>query len=251
MGDAVKAGLDGLLLGWVLLAWGGQSLLPWRLAGLPPERRRSWAFAPLGLLVTGALAAFAHVQAHPDAAVTQGLYPLGASSPGRVLEVLFPALALADSLLAAGRKSLEAMGWRIAAGFGLAFLLAASWGAELLRVGEGPASGPVALALLVLLRSLISLGAAEALAPGRPVFAVAAGLALPLHALLLPATLARSLGQHGQWITLGAAALLFLSARWLPGSLRRPALAAAVLLAGLYLGEAVGLSQALASPGEA
>jgi hypothetical protein len=244
----MKTGLDGLLLGGLLLAWGAQALLPWRLAGLPAEVRRSRAWIPLALLIAGTLAAFAHLQAHPDAAVTQGLYPFRASNVGRILTILFPALALADALLVGARRSLEPLGWRIAAGFGLAFLLAASWAAELLRMGEGPASGPVALAALVVLRSLISLGAAEALAPGRPAFAVAAGLALPLHALLLPAVLAHAL--HGQWITLGAAALLFLGARWLPGSLRRPALVAAVLLAGLYFGEAARLSQAVASPGE-
>jgi len=244
----MKTGLDGLLLGGLLLAWGTQALLPWRLAGLPAEIRRSRAWLPLALMVAGALAAFIHVQAHPDAAVVQGLYPLRASNLGRILMILFPALALADSLLAAGRRSVEAAGWRIAAGFGLAFLLAASWALELLRVGEGPASGPVALVALALLRSLISLGAAEALAPGRPLFALATGLALPLHALLLPATLTHAL--HGQWLTLGAAALLFLGARWLPGSLRRPALLAATLLAGFYFGEVVKASQVVASPGE-
>jgi len=243
----MKTGLDGLLLAGLLLAWGGQALLPWRLAGRE-ERRRAWSFVPLALLVAGALAAFGHLQNHPDAAVVQGLYPLRAAKVGRILTILFPAVALADALLAAGRRSVEAPGWRIAAGFGLAFLLAASWAAELLRVGEGPASGTVALVTLALLRSLISLGAAEALAPGRPAFATAAGLALPLYALLLPATLAHAL--HGQWLTLGAAALLFLGARWLPVSLRRPALVAATLLAGLYFAEAARLSQVVASPGE-
>jgi hypothetical protein len=245
----MKTGLDGLLLAWLLLAWGGQALLPWRLAGLP-ERRRAWAFVPLALLVAGALAAFFLVQRHPDAAVVQGLYPLGASSAGRLTAVLFTAVALADSLLLAARRSLEQAGWRIAAGFGLAFLLAASWAMELLRAGEGPASRPVALALLAALRALISLASAETLALERPRFAMAAGLALPFHLLLLPAALAQALGRHGQWFTLGAAALLFLGARWLPGSLRRPALVAATLLAGLYFGEAAWLSQAVASPGE-
>ena len=124
-------------------------MLPWRLAALAPERRRPWALALLPLLITGALAAFGHVQRHPDAAVVQGLYPLGASPRGGILAVLFPALALADALLAAGWRRLEAAGWRIAAGFGLAFLLAASWAAELLRVGEGPASAPLAFLALV------------------------------------------------------------------------------------------------------
>ncbi|HEY0514378.1 MAG TPA: hypothetical protein VGH73_20910 [Thermoanaerobaculia bacterium] len=240
---------DGLLLGWILIAWGAQATVPWRLAELAPERRRRCAFALLPLLVTGALAAFAHVQAHPDAALSQGIYPLADSTPGRALAVLFPALVLADALAAAGWRGLERAGWRIAAGIGLAFLLAAGWTAELVRAGEGPESAPAALAVLIGLRTLMALGAAEALAPGRPLLAVAAGLALPLHRLLLPAALAHALGSRGRWITLAAAALLFLAARWLPARLRRPALVAAALLAGLYLGEATRLSQELASPG--
>ena len=87
---------DGLLLGWMLLAWGAQAAVPWRLAGVAPETAAAaWALALLPLLVTGALAAFAHLQVHPDAAVAQGLYPLGASIVGRTLAVLFAAMALA------------------------------------------------------------------------------------------------------------------------------------------------------------
>lgn len=238
----------GLLFAWLLLAWGAQAVVPWRLAALDPGRRRPWVPALLPLLVTGALAAAAAVQLHPDAALTQGLYPPGASGLGRVLAVLLPALALADILIAIGWRRMEAAGWKIAAGFGLAFLLAATWAAELMRTGEGPASAPAAFIALVLLRMLLALGAAEALAPGRPLLAAAAGLALPLYALLLPAPLAHSLGAHGQWLTLAAAALLLLGARWLPPALRRPALLGGALLAGLYLGQATHLSQGLGQP---
>jgi hypothetical protein len=233
---------DGLLLGWMLLAWGAQAVLPWRLAGLAPERRRLGALALLPLLLTGGLAAFLYATRHPDAAVVQGIFPLGASRLGRALAVLFPALAVADLLLLFTWRRLEASGWRIAAGFGLVFLLAATWAAELIRAGEGPASALFALILLTLLRALLALGAAEALAPGRPVLAAAAAPSLLLYGLLLPALLARDLGAHGQWLTLAAAALLLLGARWLPTPLRRPALAGAALLAGLYLGEAARLS---------
>lgn len=239
---------SGLLLGWILLAWGAQAAAPWRLAGLDPGRRRPWALSLLPLLVTGALAAFGVVQLHPDAAVTQGLYPLGAASAGRALAVLFPALVLADALLTTGWRRMEIAGWRITAGFGLVFLLAASWAAELLRIGEGPASTLLSFAALVAVRALLALGTAEALTPGRPLLATVAGLALPLYGLLLPAPLARALGSHGQWLTLGAASLLLLAARWLPPALRRPALAGGALLAGLYLGQATRLSQGLAQP---
>jgi hypothetical protein len=235
----------GLLLAWLLLSWGAQAAIPWRLAARDPERRRPWVPALLPLLVTGALAAAALVQLQPDAALAQGLYPLGASGLGRGLAVLLTALALADVLIAIGWRRMEAAGWKIAAGLGLAFLLTATWTAELMRTGEGPASAPVAFIALVLLRTLLALGAAEALAPGRPLLAAAAGLALPLYALLLPAPLAHALGAHGQWLTLAAASLLLLGARWLPPALRRPALLGGTLLAGLYLGQATRLSQGL------
>jgi hypothetical protein len=236
---------DGLLLGWVLLAWGAQAVLPWRLAGLAAERRRLGALALLPLLLTGALAAFFYAVRHPDAAVVQGLFPLGASRTGRTLAVLFPALAVSDLLLFLGWRRLDGAGWRIAAGFGLVFLLATAWAAELLRVGEGLESALVPLVALALLRALLALGAAEALAPGRPVLAVAAGPGLLLYGLLLPAQLAQDLGAHGQWLTLAAAALLLLGARWLPAPLRRPALLGAALLAGFYLGQAARLSAEL------
>jgi hypothetical protein len=234
--------IGGLLLAWILLSWGAQAAVPWRLAAVDPERRRPWVPALLPLLATGALAAAGFVQLQPDAALAQGLYPLGASGLGRVLAVLLSALALADILIAIGWRRMEAAGWKIAAGFGLAFLLIATWIAELMRTGEGPASAPLAFLALVLLRTLLALGAAETLAPGRPLLAAAAGLALPLYALLLPAPLARALGAHGQWLTLAAASLLLLGARWLPPALRRPALLGGTLLAGLYLGQAARLS---------
>lgn len=236
---------DGLLLGWLLLAWGAQAVLPWRLAGLEPERRRSGALALLPLFLTGALAAFFYVLRHPDAAVVQQLYPLGASRTGRTLTVLFFALMVSDLLLFLTWRRLEAVGWRITAGFGLVFLLATAWAAELTRIGEGPEGTLPPFLALVALRALVALGAAEALSPGRPLLAIAAGPALFLYGLFLPAQLAHALGAHGQWLTLAAAALLLLGARWLPAPLRRPALLGATLLAGLYLGQAARLSQGL------
>jgi hypothetical protein len=241
-------GAAGLALAGLLLAWGAQAEIPWRLAGLGPAPRQRGALALLPLLVAGALAAFLAIQAFPDAALTQGLYPLGASIIGRVLAVLFAAAALAEALVAAGRRSLDVTGWRLASAFGATFLLAATWAAELLRIGEGPVNTPLAFLALVALRALIALGAGEALTPGRPLLAVAAGLALPLYALLLPAPLARALAAHGQWLTLAAAALLLAAARWLPPTLRRPALLGGALLAGLYFSQATHLSQTLAVP---
>jgi hypothetical protein len=116
-----------------------------------------------------------------------------------------------------------------------------------MRVGEGPPSAPIPLVLLAILRLLLALGAAEVLAPGRPALAPVAGLALPLYVLLLPAGVAE-LVWRGHALTLAAAAALFLASRWLPATLRRPALAGAALLAGLLLAATADLSQGLGSP---
>lgn len=240
--------LSGLLLAFLLLAWGAQALTPWRLAAAEPERRRWWAYSLLPLLVVSALAALHFARTHPDAAVYQGLYPLWLSRLGRILSVLFPALAVADLVAMIGWRRMEEAGWRINAGFGLVFLLAASAAGELMRAGEGPESGPFALAFLIALRTLLSLGVAEALAPGRPVFAPVAGAALLFYYLLLPAAVAAVLWRGGQGITLGAAALLLLTARWLPQGLRRIALIGAAVLIGLLMARAGDLSQALSGP---
>jgi hypothetical protein len=239
---------DGLLLGWLLLAWGAQAVLPWRLAGLDAERRRNGALALPPLFLTGALAAFFYVLRHPDPAVVQRLFPLASSRSGRALMVLFFALMVSDLLLFFTWRRLETAGWRIAAGFGLLFLLAATWAAELMRVGEGPESDVLPFLALVALRTLAALGAAEALAPGRPLLAAMTGPGLLLYGFLLPAQLAHALGARGQWVTLAAAALLLLGVRWLPANLRRPALLGATLLAGLYFGQAARLSSELGIP---
>ena len=240
---------DGLLLGWLLLAWGAQAVLPWRLAGLDTrlntERRRAGALALLPLLLTGVLAAFFYVLRHPDPAIVQRLYPLGASKAGRMLAVLFFALMMSDLFLFLTWRRLEAVGWRIAAGFGLVFLLVTAWAAELMRIGEGPESAAVPFLALAALRALLALGAAEALAPGPPLLAAAAGPGLVLYGCLLPAQVVHALGARGQWLTLATAALLLLGARWFPPALRRPALLGAALLAGLYLGQAARLSAEL------
>ena len=238
--------LDGLLLAWMLLGWGAQAVVPWRLPGVDPGRRRPWAVALLPLLVTGALAAFLYIEGHPDAAVVQEIYPFTASRTGRLLAVLLPALSLVDLVAALGGSRFESAAWRLTAVFGLTFLLIASWTGELLRIGEGPEGGLIPVLILTGLRLLLALAAAETLAPGRPILAPFAGLGLVLYDLLLPSQLAKVLWRSPAAFTLGAAVLLFLAARWLPPSLRRWTLGAATLLAGLFLAQAAQLSQALA-----
>jgi hypothetical protein len=230
----------------MLLAWGAQVVVPWRLPKVEPGRRRPWAVALLPLLVTGAIAALVYVQGHPDAAVVQELYPFAASRTGRLLAVLLPALALVDLVAVVGGSRFEPAAWRIVAVFGLIFLLAVSWAGELLRIGEGPEGTLIPVVILTGLRFFLSLAAAETLAPGRPVLAPFAGAGLALYDLLLPAQLAKALWRSPAAFTLGAAVLLFLAARWLPPSLRRFALGAATLLAGIFLAQAAQLSQTLA-----
>ena len=238
--------LGGLVVALVVALWGAQAVVPWRLRAAGEEPRRSWSYAALPLLLLAVLAALVYLRGRPDAALAAGLAPLLASLPGRLLALLTAALLASDLVLVFGRGRLESQGWPVAAAFGLAWLAVASFAAELLRVGEGPSSPLAVLLLAAACRLLVTLGAGELLAPGRPLLAVAAGLALPLYLLLLPAELGRALIATSGWLPLAAAALLFLAARFLPASLRRAGLGAAVLLAGIFLAWAGDLSQALA-----
>lgn len=240
----------GLLLALILVAWGAQAAVPARLARADDAARRFWAAAALPLALAGAMAAMALLRTDPDAALAAGLVPFLARLPGRLVTISFLALLAAGGLVLAARTRLEAAGWWTAAGLGLIHLATTSLAGELLRIGQGPPSALPFLFAGAACRLLVSLGAGELLLParaGRPVFAVAAGLALPLVLPLLPADVRAALLAERAWITLAAAALLFLAARWLPERLRRPALAAAALLAGLVLARAAQLSHDLST----
>ncbi|HVR95287.1 MAG TPA: hypothetical protein VMW27_01640 [Thermoanaerobaculia bacterium] len=239
---------DGLLTLLFLFAMGSQAVLPWRAVRLPAEARRPWGYALLPLLLAAALAALLWVRFHPDATLAAGLLPLATSKVSKILGVLTAALALADVVALAGWRKMEDAGWRLLAGFGLAALGAACFAAELLRAGEGPASPDGIVALAAACRMLVALAAGEIAAPGRPLVAVAAGLALPAWFLAIPAELSSLLLRNGAAFPAGAAAVLFLAVRWLPARLRRPALAAAALLAAILFAQAATLSQTLAAP---
>lgn len=240
----------GLLLALILIAWGAQAAVPVRLARADEPSRLFWARAALPLALAGAMLAVLVLGSNPDAALVSGLAPFLDRIPGRLILLSLAALLLADLLLLAAGTRLEAAGWWAVAGFGLAHLAAASAAAELLRIGEGPESTVALFAAGAACRLLVGLAAGELLLPSgasRPAAALAAGLALPVSFALLPAELRSGLLGKGTWLTLLAAALLFLAVRWLPGRLRRPALGAAVLLAGLYFGQAADLSAELAA----
>jgi hypothetical protein len=256
--------LDALCLIAVLMGWGAQAAVPWRLAAALPLMGesgasaaapagaaagswRAWRLAAMPLAVAGLVAAAALASRNPDATVAGHLMPLTASTPGRLLAVLVPAMlgaVLVGSL--AGRR-LDRQGLRLVAAFGAVTLGAAAWAGELLRTGEGPVSPGWRLLLLASCRLVIALAAGEILASGRPLWSAAAGVALAVYLPLLPATLRGLLWAEDLQLTCAAAALLLAAARWLPPALRRPALATGVLLAAIVLAQAGRVSQTLAT----
>lgn len=249
----LQAGLDGLLLAAMLVAWGAQVTIPARLprftrvipesggvSGGPgtPGRHRAWALAIPLLFLGAAFCALMYARFHTDSVLAAGLFPLRASIPGQLLSVLAPSLLGASIVTFLGWSKMEQAGWWILAGFGLAFLAVAVLAMELLRSGE-PFTGLFpALVLGACCRLLIALGAGELASPGRPLLAIPAGLALAAYWSALTPRIAAILADRGQALTCGAAVLLFLAARWLPVRLRRPALIGAVFLAALFLAQA-------------
>jgi hypothetical protein len=270
--------LDALLLFVLLVTWGAQVTVPRRLAAsaraassrhapdqdtapaaspaparapaeaaaVQPAAGRLWRLTGSPLAIAGLVAGLVLADRNPDAAIAAHLVPLLASTPGRLLAVLAPAL-LAGSLIAslAGGR-LEDAGQRIAAALALAACAAASWAGELLRAGDGPSSPPAGLVLLVVCRLALTLAAGELLAPGRARWAAPGAVALLAYLALLPSELRGVLSSQGLPLTCGAAALLLMAARWLPGALRRLALAPGLLLAAIVLAQAGHVSQALA-----
>ena len=89
----------------------------------------------------------------------------------------------------------------------------------------------------------LALAAGQAAAGPVRGWATLAGAALPFTLLGFSAPVVATLG--ADLLTLGAAALLLVAARFLPLSLRRPAVVAGVLLAALFLDRASDLSAAL------
>jgi hypothetical protein len=234
------------LLALVLAALGAHAVVPWQAAGDEAARNR-WRLVALPLLLAAALAAVLLARAHVDALLAAGLLPPLAGREGRLLAVLFPGVVAFDLMLLVGWRRLPPAGLRIGGLFGAALLAAGAMALEVLRVGEGPADGAGPLLLAAAGRAAVALGAGELFAPRRPLLATVAGLALPLWALALPRALRAPLWTAGGAFTLGAAALLFLAARFLPARLRRPALAGAALLAGVLFAQAAALSAALSA----
>src|ERR1700686_4429093 len=104
--------LDAILLFVLLVAWGAQATVPWRLAA--SGARRLWRAAGFPLALAGLIAAYVLAGRNPDAAIAAGLVPLMASTPGRVLAVLVPALLVAALLGGLGGDRLGVAGERLA-----------------------------------------------------------------------------------------------------------------------------------------
>ncbi|HLX06773.1 MAG TPA: hypothetical protein VKY89_02805 [Thermoanaerobaculia bacterium] len=266
--------VDSLLLLLLLVAWGAHATVPWRLAATAPEPaisapaisatqtataktaapaaaetargRRLWRLASLPLALAAPVAAYALASRNPDAAIAARLVPLLSSPPGGLLAVLVPALIGAAVIVSLAGSRLAGAGDRLVGTLGLAAGAVAAWAGELLRAGDGPTSPEPWFLLLAVCRLALMLAAGELLAPGRPRWAIAGGVAMLAYLPLLPPELRGALWHQGLELTCLAAALLLLAARWLPRVLRPLALAVGLLLAAVALSHAGQVSQALA-----
>jgi hypothetical protein len=244
----------GVTAALTLLLWGTFSLVPWRLRAAPAAAQRWWArlAVPLLLLAIGLVAWT--LRLHPDAALTVRVHSwIEGGKIARSALLLVAVLGVATTLLALAWEKLEPTAWALVAAFGLA-----GWGAvaavlEMLRMGEGPPNTVMEMVVAVLAHAYLGLAAAEAVAPasrsGRPWLALPgmlAALAVGLYLWALPAPVLGILLRQGAGLTATLTAVLFAAAPWLPLSLRRPALLAGTLLAGLLYGWASDAAASLA-----
>lgn len=236
--------MSALVLWLNLAVWGAHALLPFRLARGPEAARRLWALAALPAVGLSVVATALALSFDPDPAAAWRLHEvLRGSRPALVVALGGIAVVGADLIVALGWRRFEPAAWRATGALGALGLAAVTFGSELVRIGAGPVPGGLALLGAAALRAPLALAAAEA-AAGRPRWAAPlAGATLPLAVALWPAALRAVLGADR--LSLVAACLLLLAARWLPARLRRPAALAGVALAALLLARAGDLSQAL------
>lgn len=228
---------------WIL---GLHALAPWRLAHAGEAPRRLWGQAALPALLAAGIGALFGLNARVDSALAWGLTWPPASLPALSLAVAAGAVALLDLLLFFAWRGLDPLAWRLAALLGGLLVAAGSFAGQLLQVGRGPTPGLAALLLGTFARLALAGAAAEATLAQPRWFAPLAGLALPLSAGVYSTALRDALGP--ELITLAAATALLLVARFVPAPLRRPAVAAALLLAALFLARAGERSNALEPP---
>lgn len=223
----------------LMLSLGAHVLVPLRIAREDTEAARNvWGLAAAPLLLFALLLELLRFSTHMDLLLGAGWGESGlVTLTTRALGVLLVALLAVDLVVMVGRNKMEPLGFRLAGIFALAPLAAALGAEEILARGEDAALPGSGLVLATLSRALVALGAAEALAPtptsGRPFWTVPAAGGLVAWPLLVPRELFGGLLESGLLVPLGAAAALFLVARWLPVRLRRPTILAAALLASL------------------
>lgn len=222
----------------VLIVLGAHVVVPRRLAPTDGTTgRERWGLAALPLLLVACLVAVLRLSNRVDLILDAGWNPPGlAHFTARILAILIPSLILIDVVVCVGRRKLEPVGFRLVGWFAVLPLAAVLWTEEVLARGEAAVLGS-GLLLATLSRLPVALGAAEALAPmpksGRPVWTVPAALGLVAWVWLIPRDVFERLLETGALVPLGAAAVLFLGARWIPPRLRRPTILAAALLASL------------------
>jgi hypothetical protein len=241
-----------LLYGSATIAAGAPATVPWRLAARPtddPARRPHagivWLLA--GLLPLGLVSILALLAQVPDQAVDAGLLPISHTLPGRLLALLFPLVLAAVIVLALGAERVDPLAWRLAAVLGILLAGAAAWFLERLRAAAGtPASGWPWL-VLIACRWIWVITAGEVVAPGRTRWAPWAALALAPWVICLPEPVRGSVWPLTS-LTVGAAAVALLAARWVPPSLRRPVLAVGVLLLAALWVEAARISASFGAP---
>lgn len=229
-----------------LMVWGAHTLGGWRLDYPAWRRAASWG---VPVAVVAAMLLLRATVDQAAAAVAVGLGPgWPISAEGRMATVLILATLAGDALALVFRGRDEPQARRLGAVLGFAGLAGFAIWTELLCLGEGPDTTVASFWFATAARIAVGLGAGEIFLSGRPRLAGAAGLGLLLYPFCLPAAVAAALEANAVWLTLFAAAALFLLARFLPQPSARLALLAATLLAALFLARAAELSQALRDP---
>lgn len=236
--------LESAVAAFNLVVFGAHALLPFRLAKAEERWRRLWAvLAPL-LLLSACIATAWAIGRRPDDAIAWGLtHPFRGSMAARLIAVALAAAALSDLFVLATWRRLDAVAWRFHGAIGALALAAQAMGAELLRIGDGPWSGTAAILAAAGVRAALALASAETVTGGPRLWSTIAGPSLLALLLLWPAVMRAALSRD--LLTLGAAALLLVGARFAPASLRRPAAVAGVVLALLFLARATEQSRTL------
>jgi hypothetical protein len=223
-----------------LFLLGANAVLPWRLATGEDAARRLWSLVCLPLLLLSLVLALAHLSLAPDGALFWGLSWPPRTTAARIVLVIVGAGAGGALLTAIGGRKFEPAAWRTAAILGGLVAAGAAFGGELLRFGGGPTGGLVTLLAATAGRFAVTLAAGECVAgPPRWLTPIAA-LLLPLGYLASPPELRAGFG--ADILTLAAAVLLLLVARFVPADWRRAVAIAGIALAALHFARAAEIS---------